>query len=203
MASHGFPWLPVASRGFPWLPGWFARGFPWLHVLFGLLFAYAFSYSPNKRSFRGPGGIVRGLDSVARQKSVHGNWPMWSPAWSPDYFSLGGVGRKLCMGNFARVVARMAMAPWSLWSTVVPVVSRDSLWLPCVAPVRPPTSLVGGVIHGPSCARPLPPFDPQICCATIGLGPSALASFASGEMCGPMFYAWLIPALSHSMRYVH
>ena len=48
-----------------------------------------FIYSPNKRSFRGPGGVGRRLDSIRRPKSAHGNWPLWSPAWSPDYFSLG------------------------------------------------------------------------------------------------------------------
>jgi hypothetical protein len=50
---------------------------------------YIYIYnSPNKRRFRGPGGVGRGLDSVARP--VNGNYsPLWSPACSPDYFSLG------------------------------------------------------------------------------------------------------------------
>ena len=34
--------------------------------------------SPSKRSFRGPGGINRGLESATRPKSVRGNWPLWS-----------------------------------------------------------------------------------------------------------------------------
>ena len=38
--------------------------------------------SPNKRIFRGPSDVVRGLDSVTTPKSVRGNWPLWSP-WSP------------------------------------------------------------------------------------------------------------------------
>ena len=103
------------------------------------------------------------------------------------------------MGNFARVVPRMAMAPWSPWSTVVhrgppwsPVVPRDSLWLPCVAPARHPTSLVGGVIYGPDFLRAAVAsrFDLQICCAKIDLGPSTSFAdcpsdkFASREMCG-------------------
>jgi hypothetical protein len=45
--------------------------------------------------------------------------------------------RKLCMGNFARVVSRMA-----------PMAHHGSLWPPCVAPAWPPTSSVGVAIHG-------------------------------------------------------
>ena len=44
----------------------------------------------NKRSFRGPGGVVRGLDSVSRIKSVRGNWPLWPPGslpWPPGVLS--------------------------------------------------------------------------------------------------------------------
>ena len=53
------------------------------------LYIYIYIYNPpNKRRFRGPGGVGRGLDSVARP--VNGNYsPLWSPACSPDYFSLG------------------------------------------------------------------------------------------------------------------
>ena len=39
--------------------------------------------SPNKRSFMGLGGVVRGLDSLTGPKSVRVNWPLWSPVVSP------------------------------------------------------------------------------------------------------------------------
>ena len=125
-------------------------------------------YSPNKRSFRGPGGFVRGLDSLGGPKSVHGNWPLWSPAWSPDYFSLGGSPESC---------APPTLPAWSpAWSPVpvVPVVPRGSILVPCVALERPPIILVRRPIYGPiSCARLLPPIAPQICCAKIALDPSA------------------------------
>ena len=53
------------------------------------LFVFIYLYSPNKRSFRGPDGVVRGPASLWRPKSAHGNWLPLSPALSPDYFSLG------------------------------------------------------------------------------------------------------------------
>ena len=40
------------------------------------------SCSPNKRSFRGPGGVRRGLDSLTGPKSVRRNRPLWSPVVS-------------------------------------------------------------------------------------------------------------------------
>ena len=40
-------------------------------------------FSPNKRSFMGPGGVVRGLDSLTVPTSVRGNWPVWSPGGPP------------------------------------------------------------------------------------------------------------------------
>ena len=39
-------------------------------------------FPPNKRSWRGPGGIARGLDSVTVPKSVSGSWPLRSPVVS-------------------------------------------------------------------------------------------------------------------------
>ena len=41
-----------------------------------------YSHFPNKRSFRGPGGVSTGLDSFTGLKSVSGNWPLWSPVVS-------------------------------------------------------------------------------------------------------------------------
>ena len=38
--------------------------------------------SPNKRSFRCPGSVVRELDSVTGPKSVLENRPLWSPVVS-------------------------------------------------------------------------------------------------------------------------
>ena len=34
---------------------------------------------PNKRSFRGLGGVGGGPDSRHGPNSVRGNWPLWSP----------------------------------------------------------------------------------------------------------------------------
>ena len=45
-------------------------------------FLVRLGYSPNRRSFRGHGGFVRGLDSASGPKSVHGNWPLWPPGAS-------------------------------------------------------------------------------------------------------------------------
>ena len=70
-------------------------------------------FSLNKRRFRGPGGVVRGLDFVTGPKSVRGNWPLWPPGippWHP-----GGL-------------------PWppvaSTSLLVSPVVSRGLPWSP-------------------------------------------------------------------------
>ena len=44
-------------------------------------------YSPNKCSFRSPGGVGGGLDCVTRPRSVRGNWPLWPPGglpWPPE-----------------------------------------------------------------------------------------------------------------------
>ena len=79
-----------------------------------------FDFSPNKRSFRGPGGFVRGLDSLGGAKSVHGNWPLRSPAWSPDYFSLG-MSPESC--------APPTLPAWSPAWSPVPVVPRGPPWL--------------------------------------------------------------------------
>ena len=38
--------------------------------------------SLNKRSFRGLGGVGRGIDSVGGPKSVRGNWRLWFPVVS-------------------------------------------------------------------------------------------------------------------------
>ena len=38
---------------------------------------------PNKRSFRGPGGVGRGLENVWRPKPVYGNWPRCLPRCLP------------------------------------------------------------------------------------------------------------------------
>ena len=38
--------------------------------------------SQNKHSFRGPGGGVKGKDSVGAPRSVRENWPLWSPVIS-------------------------------------------------------------------------------------------------------------------------
>ena len=95
---------------------------------------YTFT-SPNKLSFRGPGGVGRGLDSVGRPKSVRGNWPLWSPVvsrglpWSPVvylcllcllllYVEL--LGQNLCA---ASVVSRCLKAV-SRCFPLSPVVSR-------------------------------------------------------------------------------
>ena len=66
------------------------------------------------------------------------------PPRGPPTALVVGVGRKLCMGSFAYVVPRMVpKAP------MVPVVPRGSLAVaPCVAPARPPISLVGRAIYG-------------------------------------------------------
>ena len=50
------------------------------------LFIYLSSHSPNKRSFRGPNGVVRGLGFVNGPRSVRGSWPLWPPGlptWPP------------------------------------------------------------------------------------------------------------------------
>ena len=39
--------------------------------------------SPNKRSFRGPGGVGRRLDSRSGTETVRGNWPRWPPGGLP------------------------------------------------------------------------------------------------------------------------
>ena len=39
------------------------------------IYIYLFMYPPNKRSFRGPAGVGRGLDSVSGPKLVRGSWP--------------------------------------------------------------------------------------------------------------------------------
>ena len=45
--------------------------------------AYWFEYiSQNKRSFGCPGDVARGVDLRNGQKSVRGNWPLWSPVVS-------------------------------------------------------------------------------------------------------------------------
>ena len=48
-------------------------------------------YSPNKRGFRGPGGVGRGQDSLTRPNSVRRNWPLLSPVVSrgPPWASRG------------------------------------------------------------------------------------------------------------------
>ena len=87
-----------------------------------LFFIYTFINSPNKRSFRGPGGVVRGLDSVRGPKSVHGNWPPLSPALSPDYFSLGGSPESCAPPTLPPLSP--ALSPWpplSPWSPLSPV----------------------------------------------------------------------------------
>ena len=48
--------------------------------------------SPNKRSFRGLGGVGRGLDSVTAPKSVRGKWPLWSPVVSRGLLGSPVVG---------------------------------------------------------------------------------------------------------------
>ena len=45
------------------------------------IYIYSFIFA-KKRSFRGLGGIIRGLDSVTAPKSVRGNWPLWCPVVS-------------------------------------------------------------------------------------------------------------------------
>jgi hypothetical protein len=110
-------------------------------------------YSPNKRSFRGTGGIVRGLDSVSvgRPKSAHGNWPLWPPAWPPDYFSLGGR-RKSC--------ARITLPVWpSAWPPACPPAWPPPwpiAWSPAWPPARPP-----------AWPPAWPPAALQLCCAII------------------------------------
>ena len=38
--------------------------------------------SPKTRSFRGPGGAFRGLDSFTGPNPLRGSWPLWSPVLS-------------------------------------------------------------------------------------------------------------------------
>ena len=73
-------------------------------------------------ALRGPGGFVRGLDSLGGAKSVHGNWPLWSPAWSPDYFSLGRSPESCAPPTLpAWSPAWSPCPPWSPWSPWSPV----------------------------------------------------------------------------------
>ena len=55
-----------------------------MEALVGKALYLLISYSPNKRSFRGPGGVGRGLDSV-----------------------VGGGGGKICARELAPVVPRV------------------------------------------------------------------------------------------------
>ena len=133
------------------------------------MYIYKYLYiSPNKRSFRGPGGVGRGLDSLRGPKSVHRNWPLWSPAWPPDYFSVGGSPESCAPPTLPAWSPAWSPWPsWSPWSPVAPLVPR-------VALERPPIILVRRPMYGPiSCARLLPPIAPQICCAKIAVDPSA------------------------------
>ena len=95
--------------------------FIYIYIIFYIYYYdfHYYYYSPNKRSFRGPGGVVRGLGSVRGPKSVHGNWPLWSPAWSPDYFSLGGSPESCAPPTLPPLSP--ALSPW-------PVVPRGSIW---------------------------------------------------------------------------
>ena len=49
---------------------------------FNTLRIYVYAYSPINCSFRGPGGVARGLGSITAPKSVRGNWPLLSPVVS-------------------------------------------------------------------------------------------------------------------------
>ena len=51
--------------------------FKYLRSLFEKLFS-----STHRHSFGGPGGVVRGLDSLTAPKSVRGNWLLWPPVAS-------------------------------------------------------------------------------------------------------------------------
>ena len=56
-----------------------------LSFIFGYLYTSFFCHffdSPNKRSFKGPGGVGRGLDLQNWPKSMRGNLPLWSPVVS-------------------------------------------------------------------------------------------------------------------------
>ena len=155
-------------------------------------------YSPNKRSFRCPGGFGRGLGSVGGPKSVHGNWSLWSPAWSPDYFSLGGSAESCAPLTLpAWSPAWSPWPPWPPWSPWSPRSSWSpwSPWLPlvpCVALERPQIILVRRQIMGRFLARLLPPVAPQICCAKTASDPSArfaeclAEKFLGGAMRGPI-----------------
>jgi len=54
------------------------------------LFILEYIYSPNKRSFRGPGGFVRGLDSLGGQNLCMGTGPCGPPRGPPTTLVLGG-----------------------------------------------------------------------------------------------------------------
>ena len=56
---------------------WVSR---WGHLVLVAFITYI--YFSNKRSFRGPGGLGRGLDLRNQPKSVRENWPLWPPGGS-------------------------------------------------------------------------------------------------------------------------
>jgi hypothetical protein len=110
-------------------------------------------YSPNKRSFRGPGGVGRGLDFLRGPKSVHGNCPRCPPRCPPTTLVLGGrqkaVHPQLCP-------RRPPHCPHG------PRCPRCPPWLPlvpCVALERPAIILEGpcmGRFLARDCCLPLP-----------------------------------------------
>ena len=65
-------------------------------------------------SFKGPGGVGRGLGSAFPPKSVHGSFAPVAPALPPDYFSLAVAPLKSSAGAVrcprASIIAKAAAA---------------------------------------------------------------------------------------------
>ena len=76
-------------------------------------------YSPNKRSFRGPGGFVRGLDSLGGgQNLCMGTGPCGPPRGPPTTLVLGGRQKAVHPQLCPRGPPHGPQSPWSPWSPV-------------------------------------------------------------------------------------
>ena len=80
------------------------------NVALCVIYECIYNLFPNKRNFRGPGGVGSRLDSRHGPKSVRGKWPLWPPV-----VSHGLQGPPVADGRTIDIVPKFQIRHWDVF----------------------------------------------------------------------------------------